>query len=132
MNIFLIAALIFAALETLALWKNNPRLEYVVKPAVLIALFLWLWTSAGLSGASLWFGLGILFSLAGDVLLMISLDRLFLAGLAAFLLAHVAYIIGFNTPVPGGSVWGIILAVMIGIGGVRIMRRIVSPLASPG
>jgi uncharacterized membrane protein YhhN len=132
MNILLIAALIFAALEALALWKNIPRLEIAAKPAVMISLLLWLWTSAGPGGALFWFGLGILFSLAGDVLLMISLERMFLAGLAAFLLTHLSYIIGFNTPAPGASAWGIILALMIGIGGVRIVRRIISPLAAQG
>lgn len=132
MNIFLIAAFVFAALEALALWKNNPRLEYIAKPAVMIALFLWLWTSTGLNGALMWFGLGILLSLAGDVLLMISLDRLFLAGLIAFLLAHVAYIIGFNTPFPALSAWGFILAFIIGISGVRVIRRIIAPLHSKG
>ena len=44
----------------------------------MIALLLWLWTSVGLQGALLWFGLGILLSLAGDVLLMISPDRFFI------------------------------------------------------
>lgn len=132
MNIFLIAAFVFAALEALALWKNSPRLEYIAKPTVMIALFLWLWTSAGLNGALLWFGLGILFSLAGDVLLMIALDRLFLAGLIAFLLAHVAYVIGFNTPFPALSAWGFILAFMIGISGVRVISRIIAPLHAKG
>jgi len=132
MNMFLIAAFVFAALEALALWKNSPRLEYIAKPAVMIALFIWLWTSAGLNGALLWFGLGILLSLAGDVLLMISLDRLFIAGLIAFLFAHVAYVIGFNTPLPTLSAWGFILAFMIGISGVRVIRQIVAPLHSKG
>jgi len=89
-------------------------------------------TSAGLNGALLWFGFGILLSLAGDVLLMISLDRLFLAGLIAFLFAHVAYVIGFNTPLPTLSAWGFILAFMIGISGVRVIRQIVAPLHSKG
>lgn len=132
MTILLVAALVFAALEALALQKNLPRLEAFAKPAVMIALFLWLWTSAGLDGALPCFGLGILFSLVGDVLLMISLDRLFLAGLAAFLLAHVMYIIGFNTPLPVLSTWGFLLAVMIGLGGARIIRRIVAPLPAQG
>lgn len=132
MELFLLAALVFAALEALALQKNNPRLEYLAKPAVMVALFLWLWTSVGLQGALLWFGLGILFSLAGDVLLMISLDRLFLPGLAAFLFAHVCYIIGFNTPLPALSFWGLILAVMIGLSGVRLLRRITAPLPAQG
>ena len=132
MNVLLIAALIFAALEALAVQKNWSYLEYVAKPAVMIVLFFWLWTSAGLNKALFWFGVGILFSLVGDVLLMISLDRLFLAGLVAFLFAHISYIIGFNMPLPPLSVWGILLAVMIGLGGVRLIRRIVAPLAVQG
>jgi len=128
---FLIAAFIFAALESLALWKQWLKLEYIAKPAVMIILFFWLWTSTGLSGASLWFGLGILLSLTGDVLLMISLDRFFLAALAAFLLAHLAYLIGFNIPVPGISAWGFVLAIIVGLGGTRVIRRIlVSPAAN--
>ena len=132
MNFLLIAALILAALEALALQKDLPRLETVAKPAVMIALFLWLWTSVGLNGSLLWFELGVLFSLAGDVLLMISLDRFFLAGLVAFLFAHAAYIIGLNTPIPALSAWSLLLAVIIGINGVRVMRRILAPLAAQG
>ena len=130
MNIFLILAFVFAVLEAVALQKDWFKLEVIAKPGVMIALFIWLYTSAGLSGVLLWFGLGILLSLVGDVLLMISLDRFFLAGLVAFLLAHMAYIIGFNIPIPAISAWGIILAVMIGLGGARVIRRIITALAS--
>jgi uncharacterized membrane protein YhhN len=63
---------------------------------------------------------------------MISLDRLFMAGLIAFLLAHVAYVIGFNRPLPAFSVWSLGFAVVIGLGGVRVIQRIVSPLAARG
>ena len=129
---FWIAALIFAALESLALRKKWSRLEYLAKPAVMIILFLWLWTSTGLSGASLWFGLGILLSLTGDILLMISLDRLFMAGLVAFLLAHLAYLIGFNIPIPQISAWGFFLAIMVGLGGMRVIRRVLASLAANG
>lgn len=132
MNIFLILALVFAALEALALQKNWFKLEVIAKPAVMIVLFIWLVTSAGLEGALLWFGLGILFSLVGDVLLMISLDRLFLAGLAAFLLAQIAYIIGFNIPVPEMSIWGVALALIIGMGGARVIRRILEAVTAKG
>lgn len=132
MNILLIAAIIFAALEALALSRNWLKLEYLAKPAVMILLLFWLWMEAGLGGALSWFALGILFSLLGDVLLMISLDRLFLMGLITFLLAHVAYIIGFNTPVPEVSFFGIVFAVMIGLGGARIIRRILDALPARG
>jgi len=129
---FWIAALVFAALESLALWKKSRLLEYLAKPAVMVVLFLWLWTSTGLSGAALWFGLGILLSLMGDILLMISLDRLFMAGLVAFLLAHLAYLIGFNTPIPQISAWGFFLAIMVGLGGMRTIRRIIAALVANG
>lgn len=132
MSIFLVAALVCAALEARALQKNDPRLEYFAKPGVMIALFLWLWTSVGLQGALLWFGAGLLFSLVGDVLLMISLENLFVPGLVAFLGAQVAYIVGFNTPLPALSFWGLILAVMIGLSGLRLLRRIVGALPASG
>jgi uncharacterized membrane protein YhhN len=132
MNIFFIAALILAVLEAVALQKNWFRLEVIAKPGVMIVLFVWLLTSAGLNGALIWFGLGILLSLAGDVLLMISLDRFFLMGLIAFLMAHAAYIIGFNIPLPSLSLWGIVFAVMVSLGGARVIRRIVAALASKG
>jgi len=132
LNIFLLFAILFAALESLALWKYWLKLEYIAKPAVMISLFLWLSTSTGLNGALLWFGLGLILSLAGDVLLMLSLDRFFLFGLIAFLLAHLAYVIGFNIPLPEFSLWGIVFAVMVSLGGARVIRRIVDALPSKG
>ena len=132
MNILLVAAFVFAVLEGLALQKNWFKLEWVAKPAVMLCLFVWLFTTVGLSGATLWFGLGILLSLLGDVLLMISLDRLFLHGLIAFLLAHVFYVIGFNIPIPAISAWSVILAILIGWGGARVIRRILTSVAASG
>jgi uncharacterized membrane protein YhhN len=85
MYLWLGLVFIFALLEWLAVWKGWPGLEYFSKPAVMVCLFLWLYSSTGLQKNTFWFGLGILFSLAGDVLLMVSVDRLFLFGLVAFL-----------------------------------------------
>lgn len=132
MNSLLIAAIIFAGLEALALHKNWFKLEVIAKPAVMVCLFLWLFTSVGLGGAALWFGLGILLSMLGDILLMISLDRFFLYGLVAFLIAHIFYIIGFNTPLPGFSAWSVILAVFIGWGGAKVIRRILVSVIEKG
>ena len=97
----------------------------------MILLFTYLWTSVGLQGAALWFGLGMLLSLAGDVLLL-WLDRMFLYGLAAFLLGHIAYLVGFNTPSSPVSLWAFLLAVIVGLGGARIMRRILSSIVEKG
>lgn len=132
MHTLWIAALLFAGLEALALQKNWFKLEVVAKPAVMLCLFFWLFASAGLEGAALWFGMGILLSLVGDVLLMISLDRLFLAGLVAFLFAHIFYIVGFNIPMPAISAWSVILAVLIGWGGAKVIRRILAAVIEKG
>ena len=132
MNIWLILAFVFAALEALALWKQWTRLEYAAKPAVMVCLFLWLYFNTGLQGLTLWFGIGILFSLAGDVLLMISLDRMFIFGLIAFLFAHVAYIFGFRNELMSISAWSLFLLVILAISAVRVMRRIVTAIRAKG
>jgi uncharacterized membrane protein YhhN len=45
------------------------------------------------SGVRAWFVVGLVLSLAGDVFLMLPRER-FVAGLASFLIAHVAYVVG--------------------------------------
>lgn len=127
----LLVAFMFAALESVALLKQIRWLGFVAKPAVMIVLFVYLWTSTGLQGATLWFGLGILFCLVGDVFLL-WLDRFFIIGLVAFLLGHTAYIIGFNSPASPFSMWSLILALIIGMGGLRVIRRILSAMTAKG
>lgn len=125
MNILIVFAFIFAGLESLALYKSWHKLEYVVKPAVMVCLLIWLVTTVGLQGALLWFGIGIIFSLAGDIFLLF-IDRFFMFGLIAFLLAHIFYLVGFNVPFPESlGVWGFGVAIVIGLGAVRLLRRIV-------
>ncbi|MEW5939516.1 MAG: lysoplasmalogenase [Chloroflexota bacterium] len=124
-------ALIFAALESFALWQQIRPLEFIAKPAVMLTLFFYLFDATDLTGAAVWVGVGILFSLAGDVFLL-WLDRLFIFGLVAFLLGHLAYVIGFNSPASEVSAWGFVLAVMIGISGARVIRRILAALAEKG
>lgn len=132
MYIWLILAFTFAGLESLALRKSWLRLEYVVKPAVMVCLFVWLFLRTGLQGNILWFGVGILLSLLGDVLLMISLERMFLFGLAAFLLAHISYIIGFKDELLKPSAWSLVLMIFILVNGMRVIRRIVGVMRAKG
>ena len=129
--IYLFIALFFAGLESLALRKQIRPLEVIAKPAVMAALFLYLWASIGLTGAGMWFGLGILFSLMGDVFLLWP-DRFFIFGLIAFLLGHIAYVTGFNMPPSPFSMWAAFLAIIVGLSGVRLMRRILVALISKG
>ena len=53
--------------------------------------------------------------------------------IGGFLLGHVAYLVGLNMPPPQmGSIWGIGIAIVIGLGSVRVVRRIVSSLREKG
>ncbi len=128
MDIWRSLALILAGLEALAVWKKWSVLEYVARPAVLVCLFIWLFLRTALQGTALWFGVGVLFSLLGDVLLVIPRERMFLFGLAAFLLAHISYISGFREQLLHPTAWSFILLFMIFINGVRLIRRIVGAM----
>jgi uncharacterized membrane protein YhhN len=131
MYIFLILAIAFAALEAYATNKGLLKIEFIAKPAVMICLFIGLFLTTGLQGAALWFGIGALFSLAGDVMLL-WLDRMFIFGLVAFLLAHISYIIGFKEEFATVSFWSVLLAVILGLSAMRLMRRIISSLRAKG
>ena len=132
MYIWLILALIFAALEAAAVSRNLQRLEYIAKPAVMVFLFLWLYASTGLRGDALWFGLGIGFSLVGDVLLMFSSESFFLLGLIAFLFAHLSYIMGFREALGTINTWSLILAIVIAINTSRLLQRIIRAMRGKG
>jgi uncharacterized membrane protein YhhN len=87
--------------DWVAVARDNKALEYVCKPAVMVAL-------AGVAvalhptvgGRREWFVVAVVLSMLGDVFLMLPRD-LFVAGLASFLLAHLAYVVGFR--IDGGS-----------------------------
>jgi uncharacterized membrane protein YhhN len=87
--------LALAVVDWAAAEKNWHAVHFFCKPATLLALIAWFSVAAGWSGANLWFGLALVFSLLGDVALMFP-ERLFMPGLASFLLAHIFYIAGFN------------------------------------
>ena len=71
------------------------RVEYVCKPATLALLIVAaLLLEPESSNMRAWFVVALVFSLAGDVLLMLPSDR-FVEGLGSFLLGHIAYVVGF-------------------------------------
>ena len=68
--------------------------------------------AAGADARRPWFVAALVFSLAGDVLLMLPREQ-FVAGLAAFLVAHLCYIVGFWTDGPA-LVPFLVAAVIVG------------------
>ena len=81
--------------------KQRPAVVYVFKPFTML-LILMLASQAGEDTPPEYQALvvtGLLFSLAGDVFLMLPRDR-FTAGLASFLAAHLVYVAAFATAGP--------------------------------
>lgn len=130
--------LLVAALDWVAVARGWKRVEYLAKPAAILALIGLLALAGGFGALPLvFFGLGLLLSLAGDVFLMLSYyrfsNRWFLPGVAAFLLAHVAYIAGLNTPPPDlPMLWSLGLAVLLGLTAARLLRRIIAGVRQKG
>jgi len=124
-------ALIVAITDWVAVATRRKTLEYFAKPGVMLVLLVWLWQASGFSGSLIWFGLGLVFSMAGDIFLMLPRER-FIAGLVAFLLAHVAYIIGFNQTPTAFNLAGFVLAVLVALVFLRVYRRIAVGLDSSG
>lgn len=122
---------IIAIVDWVAVAKRWKPLEYVAKPGVMIALLAWLWSIGGFSGHLQWFAYGLVFSLIGDTFLMLP-KKQFRAALITFLIAHVAYSIGFNDTVPPLNLVSIILAVMVGTTTIRLAREILSGLDASG
>jgi uncharacterized membrane protein YhhN len=96
-TIFLAAAAVAALVDWTAVATSRRRLEYVAKPAVMVALITVALTIHPASQAErAFFVAALAFGLLSDVFLMLPRD-LFLFGLAAALVEHLAYIAGFRT-----------------------------------
>ncbi|MEZ4439583.1 MAG: lysoplasmalogenase [Polyangiaceae bacterium] len=83
---------------------------YATKPLASLA-FIAVALGHGATGAyGKWILVGLVLGAVGDVALMFKTDRAFLAGLVAFLLGHVAYVVAFAgvTPPSAWLVWAIV------------------------
>jgi uncharacterized membrane protein YhhN len=112
-GVALALAAAFAVGDWFAVARSRRALEYLCKPATLIALLLAAGTldpAADAHTRRAWFVAALVCSLAGDVLLMLPRD-LFVAGLAAFLAAHVCYLAGFWSNGPAAS--ALVVAVVV-------------------
>jgi len=111
-----VAALAVAAGDWVAVARGSKPAEYVLKPLVMLLLIV---AAIELrhgdpAGRCALTAAALLLSLAGDVFLMLPQD-LFVAGLAAFLLAHLAYIGAFDSPRITGVSLAAVVAVVLGV-----------------
>lgn len=137
---FFVVAGAVAVIDWLAVADGRRRLEYICKPVVILALIgaAVILDPAGDLQRAL-FVAALVLSLAGDVFLMLPGD-LFVPGLAAFLLAHLAYLTGFVTegPTLGAAAVSVLvvtaLSLPIGALVLRSLRtsspRLVFPVAA--
>ena len=95
LNFFFCLAVVMAAADWLVVARGGGRLRWLTKPGALLLMIVWFTTVGAWRGPLLWFGLALVFSMLGDILLLP--PRLFLGGLLAFLTAHALYVVGFNT-----------------------------------
>ena len=133
MMLFLVLGAVSAVLEWLAVAARRRRWEYAAKPAALAFLIAWFlpalprpWPAQGLV-----FAIALLLSLVGDILLILPGNR-FVQGLGAFLLAHIAYIVGFNWEGPVWSVSGASLAVVLAVIAILLLRQLRAALREKG
>jgi len=137
-GVLLALTAVAAVVDWLAVGTRRTAVEYVAKPL----------TTAGLVAVALTldpvhadmrtaFVAALVLSLVGDVLLMLPAERWFVPGLAAFLLAHVAYVVGFaigpgtGTELLVGVVVAAAVAVPMGTRMVRSLRRTAPALVGP-
>ncbi len=126
-GVLLALTMVIAAADWFAVGTGNRTLEYVAKPATMIALLGVALTLDPVDGAARsWLVVALVLCLLGDVFLMLPSDR-FVEGLAAFLLGHIAYVVGLvhlGVDVAGALVGIVLVAAAVPILGVRIVRAV--------
>ncbi len=93
------AALVLAVGDWIARGMNWPKLRILTKPGTMIAVIGWFSVLGGWQADAFWFGVALIFSLIGDVMLMLP-PSYFILGLVGFFIAHVFYLVGFNQGLP--------------------------------
>jgi alkenylglycerophosphocholine/alkenylglycerophosphoethanolamine hydrolase len=133
MKILLLLAFIIAVADWIAVATHARKLEFLFKPLTMVLLIAWY--LSGLTPSppffAISFAIGLVLSLAGDILLMLPEEH-FIKGVVAFLLAHIAFIVAFSGSGielnwPAGLIGIMIIAVT-----VIILRPIVAGIRSAG
>ncbi len=113
--ILMLLVILSASIHIRAEYRGPRQHVYVFKPLTMV--FIWLIAILGQATFPFYkymIIIGLLFSLAGDVFLMLPSDR-FLAGLVAFLIAHLFYIAAFLSEISALTWWPLVPLVIYGI-----------------
>jgi uncharacterized membrane protein YhhN len=118
----------FAVTDWWATWTERVAVRYVAKPATLVALIgvaVALHPFDGRVRAAM--VAGLVLSLGGDVFLLLS-EKWFIAGLATFLLGHIAYVVGLQLA-PTSLPWSLVGLAVVAVAIATVGRRVVSGVA---
>lgn len=100
---WLVLSAVSAMVDWTATWFSKPRIRYAAKPATLLFLILATYVSTRWQGEMLFYGIGLVFCLLGDILLMMR-ARFFILGLASFLVGQIWYMAALHqTPLPSNT-----------------------------
>ncbi len=125
--LLLALALVVAAGNWLAVVQESKPLEYVCKPLTMVVLIATtLALDVGDEAVQRWFLVALVLCLIGDVFLMLPQD-LFVFGLAAFLLGHIAYIVGMQVDGVDASrlaVGAVVVLIALAVIGTRVLRGV--------
>jgi uncharacterized membrane protein YhhN len=127
MSMFWLIWFVFGAavVDWVAILKKWPRAKYITKPLVILILLAWLILFAGLKGETVLFAMALIFSVMGDIWLMIP-GSYFLLGLVSFFLAHCAYIAAFNPTIPSSPWFIVILLFFVAISSFFFFTQILA------
>lgn len=124
MNLALLTITLLAALSNwVGLIRGSKLWDYITKPAVIVLLISFVISNANgnLSPRLLWLVIALIFSLIGDIYLMVSKEHLRIGGIA-FFITHLSYAVVFGTllllPSVGLAGWilgGIVVVFTVGI-----------------
>ncbi|TYS67627.1 lysoplasmalogenase [Sutcliffiella horikoshii] len=100
-----ILTMFLGSLYLLAVEKQDKSWVYILKPGTMVIIILIAILGLGESSSTYgwWILAGLLFSILGDIFLMLPKDR-FVYGLGSFLVGHVCYVVGFSYFPGGGAV----------------------------
>jgi uncharacterized membrane protein YhhN len=122
--VLLALAGVFAVGNWIAVVRGSTQLMYVCKPATLACLIaVALALDPVHSDMRTWFVIALVFSLLGDIFLMLPSDR-FVFGLGAFLIGHLAYTVGLNLHTEGLWLLAIPVPIIAASLAVRLVRGI--------
>jgi len=118
-----VVAIVSASMHIMAEYRGPRQHVYIFKPVTMVIILLIALLGRNASPFYQYMLItGLVFSLAGDVFLMLPKDR-FVAGLVAFLIAHLFYIAAFVPEIHALTWWPLIPLVIYAV----VIYRILAP-----